>query len=471
MPLIIPANSASASGGFEVANSVRYNNGSSDYLSRTQSASPTSATKGTFSVWLKRCLLGVDQYIYTVFQDGNNRMQMNMMDSDHLKIIQKVSASTTISLITNRVFRDVSAFYHICIAIDTTQGTASNRIKMYINGVQETSFSTETYPAQNQDAFFTKGTAVSFGAYNSESNYTSGYFAEAVMIDGQQLAPEDNFIEFDEDSGICKPIDVSGLTFGTNGFYLDFEDSSALGDDVSGNGNDFTVNNLTAIDQSTDTCTNNFATMNPLDNYYASTTFSEGNLKLVTPNPSGWNATNTATMGVSSGKWYWELLISTDNNVALYGIKSGVATGEANYLTETTANGDLGYGIVTTSGNMGYPNGQSESYGAAIDAGDIMMFALDMDNLKFYFGKGGTWGNSGNPAGNSNGYTITAPPSGFYFPAGANFVAETVSYNFGSPPYAISSGNTDGNGYGNFEYSVPSGYLALNTKNLSEVLS
>ena len=208
--------------------------------------------------------------------------------------------------------------------------------------------------------------------------------------------------------------------------------------------------------------------MNPLDNYYASTTFSEGNLKLVTPNPSGWNATNTATMGVSSGKWYWELLISTDNDVALYGIKSGVATGEANYLTETTANGDLGYGIVTTSGNMGYPNGQSESYGATIDAGDIMMFALDMDNLKFYFGKGGTWGNSGNPATGSNGYTITAPPSGLYFPAGANFVSETVSYNFGSPPFAISSGNTDANDYGNFEYAVPSGYYSLNTKNLAE---
>jgi len=455
--------------GYNVDNSCRFDDAGSDYLRTSGFGTPTSSRKMTISFWTKRANLGINTRTISATATGSQRDSFMFNTAD--QILFFLDNDVPCNLKTNRLFRDTGAWYHIVIAMDTTQGTASNRVKIYVNGVQETSFATETYPDQNYDILgFGQNKEQTIGADNSgggSNEVYPGYMAEFCFIDGTQNAVTD-FGEFHEDSGIWKPIDVSGLTFGNNGFYLDFESSGSLGADVSGNSNNFTVNNLTAIDQSTDTCTNNFATMNSLDNYYASTTFSEGNLKLVTPNPSGWNATNTATMGVSSGKWYWELLISTDNDVALYGIKSGVATGEANYLTETTANGDLGYGIVTTSGNMGYPNGQSESYGATIDAGDIMMFALDMDNLKFYFGKGGTWGNSGNPATGSNGYTITAPPSGLYFPAGANFVTETVSYNFGSPSFAISSGNTDGDGYGNFEYAVPSGYFALCTKNLAE---
>jgi len=454
MPLIIPANSASASGGFEVANSVRYNNGSSDYLSRTQSASPTSATKGTFSVWLKRCLLGVDQYIYTVFQDGNNRMQMNMMDSDHLKIIQKVSASTTISLITNRVFRDVSAFYHICIAIDTTQGTASNRIKMYINGVQETSFSTETYPAQNQDAFFTKGTAVSFGAYNSESNYTSGYFSEAVMIDGQQLAPEDNFIEFDEDSGICKPIDVSGLTFGTNGFYLDFEDSAALGDDVSGNGNDFTVNNLTAIDQTTDTPTNNFCTWNAIAAPYSAPTLSEGNTK-VTNNAANWQGA-IGTFGLASGKWYWEARF--DNTTNTY--NHGVIDESVNFAAVNPMNATGYTGFYNADGGEIKKDATDTTadYGT-FGTNDIIGIALNMDDKQISIYKNGSVIVSN---------FALSTTSNLVFPCTVYYTSGICSYNFGNAPYTISSGNADGNSRGNFEYLPPEGYFALCTANLAE---
>ena len=171
---------------------------------------------------------------------------------------------------------------------------------------------------------------------------------------------------------------------------------------------------------------------------------------------------------MSAGKWYWELFADTDSSVALYGIKSGVSHDDSNYLTETTSIGDIGYGIVTTSGNMGYPSGQSNSYGSALDADDVLMFALDMDNLKFYIGINGTWGNSGDPAGNSNGWTVTAPPSGFYFPGVTFNGSETIYFNFGSPPsgFTISSGNADGDGYGNFEYAPPSGFYALCTKNL-----
>jgi len=471
--LIIPANSASAAGGFDVANSVRYNNGSEDYLSRTQSASPTSATKGTFSVWLKRSLLGVDQYIYTVFQDGNNRMQMNIKSDDVLKIIQKVSSSTTISLITNRVLRDVSAFYHICIAIDTTQGTASNRIKMYINGVQETSFSTETYPNQNQDAFFTKGTAVSFGAYNSSGNWTSGYFSEAVMIDGQQLDPT-SFGEFD-DSGIWKPKDVSGLTFGTNGYYLEFKQSgtgtnaSGIGADTSGNTNHFAVNNLTAVDQSTDTCTNNFCTfMSHTSGSYA--TLSEGGL-VSTGNSSSDSGSSLGSFGMTNGKWYWEFEFDTQNSG--YGLSGAIDTTAAKFGIQ---GGVVGYPVpqvymISVGGNMS--NGSSEQSGWTSDYsnGDVLGMAFDMDNGAWYMHLNGTYYDSGNPAsgGSKTGAVVGWTPNGkTLVPIVTSYNGSIEKFNFGSPPYAISSGNQDGNGFGNFEYAVPSGYFALCTKNLAE---
>ncbi len=211
-------------------------------------------------------------------------------------------------LITNRLFRDPSAWYHIVVAVDTTQSTASNRVKIYVNGTQETSFSTETYPSQNLDTNFndTNHQNILGAVYQigGSLQYYDGYMAEVVFIDGSQLTPT-SFGEFDEDSPtIWKPIDVSGLTFGTNGFYLDFENASSLGADVSGNGNNFSVNNLTSIDQSTDTCTNNFATFNPLIIFYPTyvSTLSDGNLTATRSDNGG----NHSTIMPTQGKWYAE---------------------------------------------------------------------------------------------------------------------------------------------------------------------
>ena len=186
------------------------------------------------------------------------------------------------------MYRDVSAWYHIVVAVDTTQGTASNRLKLYVNGEQITSLQASSYPSLNFDTLINNNNAHYIsGAVDTTygTRRFDGYMAEVCFIDGTALDPT-SFGEFDEDSGIWKPISVSGLTFGTNGFYLDFEDSAALGDDVSGNGNNFTVNNLTAIDQTTDTPTNNFATLNPLNNYWSAATFSEGN-SVYTSNNTG----------------------------------------------------------------------------------------------------------------------------------------------------------------------------------------
>jgi hypothetical protein len=362
-------------------------------------------------------------------------------------------------LTTNRVFRDPSAWYHIVVAFDTTQGTDSNRIKLYINGVQETSFSTATYPSQNTDLRFnTSGQVFNIGRRGDSVNLLDGYLAETVFIDGQQLTPT-SFGEFDEDSGIWKPKDVSGLTFGNNGFYLDYEDSGNLGNDVNG-GTDLTVNNLTAIDQSTDTCTNNFATMNVLD---GQGTYSEGNLKVQTAD-SG-RGSQISTIGVSTGKWYAEFkLTATSSSLAYVGIDTTGSTQDANGYV-----GKKAYGYSYLSDGRKVNNESFTSYGNSYTTGDIIGVALNLDDNELVFYKNGTAQNSGTAI------SITASSStdtGFYFFAFSdnedNTGNVTFEANFGSPPYAISSGNSDANGYGNFEYSVPSGYYSICTKNLAE---
>jgi hypothetical protein len=199
---------------------------------------------------------------YFFYDSGGNLQEfIGFNSTDSFRWYHRTSGGTTYYLNTNRLFRDVSAWYHILVAYDSTQATASNRVKFYVNGTQETSFETSNYPAQDVDSELNKANAIRLYSWNG-SEYFNGYIAENVFCDGQALAPSD-FGEFDEDSGIWKPIAYEG-TYGTNGYFLEFKDSSALGDDTSGNTNDWTVNNLTSIDQTTDTPTNNFATLNPL---------------------------------------------------------------------------------------------------------------------------------------------------------------------------------------------------------------
>jgi hypothetical protein len=209
---------------------------------------------------------------------------------------------------TNAVFRDVSAWYHFVIAFNTTDYStvSAGQVKVYVNGVEQT-FSSTTNMSLGYDSAVNNTTDHTFGRdEGTDSNYANFYLSEINLIDGQQLAPTD-FGEFDEDSGIWKPIAYTG-TYGTNGFFLEFKDSSALGDDTSGNTNDFTVNNLTSIDQTTDTPTNNFATLSPLWNSFNQGDLSEGNLK--SSMTSGAYKTNLASFGVSQGKWYWEIKIN-----------------------------------------------------------------------------------------------------------------------------------------------------------------
>ena len=439
---------------FEVSNSLRFNRGSSDYLNKTFS-SAGSRTTWTISVWVKRANEhSTNSYI--IDSGGGNGTSL-YFGTEQIEFWDYQSGYTG-RLTTNRRFRDMSAWYHIVAVWDTTNSTAGDRMRLYVNGVEETSFATDTNPSSSQNSILNDGsTSVTIGRQGSI--YTNLYMAEFCYIDGQALDAT-SFGEFDSDTGIWKPIDVSGLTFGTNGFYLDFEDSSALGNDVSGNNNDFTVNNLTSIDQTTDTCTNNYATFNPLINNW--TDVSEGNLKV--KNTSQAYRDIFSTVALTSGKWYVECRIDTEagGTYPIFGIADASDysyPAQHNLLGRSTN----GYGF-QTDGNYYHNNADAGNW-STLDSGDIIGFYLDLDSatktLKVY--KNGTSELSIN---------INNPIDGYYFGC-STFQADNVSgsINFGNPSFTISSGNSDANGYGNFEYSPTISsvnYYAINTKNLAE---
>ena len=485
---ILPGNSAS--GGYEVANSCRFD-GSSDYLNRTPSSAGNLRTM-TFSFWMKRARLEQDaQRIFSIFNNGGgDQFWLRTADSsnDYIDFFSQSSSSQTLRLVSNARLRDLSAWYHIVIAVDTTQGTDSNRIKMYINGVQQTSFSTASYPSQNTDLEWNKAIPNMIGAQQSggSSEFIDMYLAEVCFIDGQQLAA-DQFGEFDEDTNIWKPINVSGLTFGTNGFYLDFENASSLGADVSGNGNNWTVNNLTSIDQTTDTCTNNFCTFTP--NFKSDWTLSEGNLKC--ERTTGTSMIVGTSIMPTTGKWYFEVKIgeagdSDRSRVGVINYQSILDNSDYTGVINTPS--QVLKGVVTSCKVAKHfeatGSGVTEytASGAFADD-DIVQFAMDLDNKAIYIGRNGTFltqtgssggdptsGSSKTGAISTNTTIMDGSPmtvsTGLSVGSGSD--TSTMLFNFGNPPFSISSGNSDANGYGNFEYSVPSGYYSLCTKNLAE---
>jgi len=454
MSIIIPANTL-ASGGFEVDNSCRFEQSSGAYMHKTPS-SAGNRQKWTFSFWLK-LTADINHYIFSSGTAATDRTYINFNDGA-LAVQNRIDSSNVLNLITNALHRDTAAWFHFVVAIDTTQGTAANRAKCYVNGTQITSFATETYPNQNVNTFVNNTQLHTVGKPSwTDSAYYDGYMAEVVHIDGQQLAP-DQFGEFDEDSGIWKPIKVSGLTFGTNGFYLEFKgagtsaNSSGLGADTSGNTHHFTVGNLTAVDQSIDTCTNNFCTLNSVDKGFGSTVYTEGNLNATSS--SGWNPSR-GTIAVTKGKWYWEIVSGNSFQVGVCNDTIDFANNDnAQDLTGVTVFYNGSGGIIRTNGST--VGGTT----ATVDANDMVGFALDMDNKKLSVYKNG----SIIVTNTSLSTSITDVAMIF----GTTDGGGDFKINFGSPMYAISSGNQDGNGFGNFEYAVPSGYFALCTKNLAE---
>ena len=468
---ILPANTL-ATGGYEIDNSCRFNGDA--YVHKAVVAG--NQRTFTYSFWTKRSTLnGYQTFIgYAQSAGGGgstNRGELIFVGDgdDTLRVGFNPGASSWSNYTMNTgVFRDTSAWYNIVLKLNTTNGTASERLKIFVNGVSQ---GLDGYPGQNFDTGFNvDGYVYHVGrSASGTGNFLKGYLAEAVFIDGTAL-DADSFGEFDEDSGIWKPIDVSGLTFGNNGFHLDFEASGNLGNDANG-GTDFTEVSLAATDQSTDTCTNNFATFNPLNNLGSNIAYSEGNL-VITPGTSDYK-TCISSIAVDSGKWYAEFKAvsghngSTDVSVGIVGADDHIASTGSKAMSAYVSSFSYGSG-----GLVKKYNDSTIRTDATYTDDDIIGIAVDMDNLKLYWSKNGTYNNSGDPTSGATGTgAVAITPAQLYYIAVATISSGGVKVfaaNFGSPPYSESGGNSDADGHGNFLTAPPSGYFALNTKNLAE---
>ena len=442
--------------GYNLTRSLRTRASASSYLNRTP-ASTTNQKTLTYSVWFKRGTLGTNQTLIEAYTGSGGQYTIMYMTSGD--VIRILSAGTT-ELVTTQVFRDPSAWYHVVLAIDTTQATAANRVKLYVNGSQVTAFTTATYPALNDNTYFNRTTAPT---YISESTSTGnafpfdGYMTEINFVDGLQLTPS-SFGSTNTLTGVWQPARYTG-TYGTNGFYLPFTDNSALttssnvglGKDFSGNGNYWVTNNISitagvTYDSMTDVPTltsataANFAVLNPLTGSPNNASIVDGNLDITTP-ITGFGATN-ATIGISTGKFYWEVTCQstqTPNPQAqVIGIRSVSAT-NANYIGQDA----YGYSYRSIDGNK-YNSGTGTAYGAAYTQGDVIGVAFDATAGTLTFYKNNV----------SQGVAFSSIPSSVWFPAFSD-VSDSWqtrgTFNFGQRP---------------FSYTPPTGFVALNCYNL-----
>lgn len=453
---ILGANSVSG-GGYEIDNSLRFNDNDSPRLEFTPASAGDRKTY-TLSVWFKltvfttaheKVIFGADDGT-----GGNNNFDYFSVGSNFTIKMYGYTGSENQSITSTQFLRDPSAWYHFVAAVDTTQGTASNRVKFYLNGSQITDFSTANYPSLNYQGKINNNNVHKISSYpdRTDKNF-DGYMAETHFIDGQALTPSD-FGEFN-DNGVWIPKAYTG-SYGTNGFYLEFKEtgtgqnSSGMGADTSGNDHHWAVTNLAATDVTTDTPTNNFATMNPL---YLRTSgapvFSEGN---TFSDQSAANTLQFSTILVTQGKWYMEVKVVAVGGLAAVGISDPSIYDNGNPDTK----------IISYRSNGQKKNlGTDSSYGNTFTTGDIIGIAFNADDGEIFFYKNGTAENSGTAA------FTGIDTSGGYVIGSIGYNGE-ASNNYGNPSYTISSGNADANGYGNFEYAVPSGFYSLCTKNLAE---
>ena len=455
---------------------------SNTVLKRTNVSTSTNQKTGAFSTWIKKCNIdGTGGGIISGWAGSSSNATIIYFDSDHRLCFYEVqSGSTAAFLRTPNIFKDPSAWYHIAYLIDTTQATAADRVKCYVNGTQITSFHSggTTQPAQDLTLkIFAESTSLDLGQDTSGSpHHLNGYLCETVFIDGTAKVITD-FGEFDSDSpSIWKPVSVAGLSGdkGANGFYLDYKDSATLGNCAYG-GTDFTNYNLTATDQATDTPVNNFCTMNPLTNG-SYITLTEGNL-LVTGNSGTDQASIYGTLSANSGKWYAEAKITvggTDSYplVCISHIDDEQYGSRNNGGNDDPGRHNTASGCYRANGDKRSNNVTTSSWGNTFDDDDIISIAIDCDNGATYVAKNGTWENSGDPTSGASktGALVTWTPANEDMStfSDSQYNSSSSNWNFGSPTYANSSDAADANGYGAFEYAPPTGYFALCTKNLAE---
>ena len=425
--------------------------------------------KFTLSMWIKRATTG-QAFVFTTGSYASTSMQQWFFDSDAtLGLYTYNSSGSQLSrLVTNRKFRDTNAWYHIVFRIDTTQSTAANRMRIYVNGVQETSFAHSDYITQNENYIYSESiTAQYFGQRADQGNTSSfdGVMSHIHMCDGYSYDAS-SFGETDSTTGEWKIKTSPSVSYGTNGYWI-LKDGNTV-TDSSTNSNDFAVTGT--LTKTEDNPSNVFATINPL--YRHSATYANGNLKST-------NASNkfggVASIGVISGKYYAEFKYgSASNQNGAVGIYGNPQNGS--YDNQGVGKDGNSYSYRSDDGNKVIGN-SSSSYGNTFASGNIISIALDLDNNKLYFAKDGVWQNSGVPTSGSTGtgaidISLT-PPEGYWFiAANCNSASDTAvwEHNYGNGYFGttqISSEGTNASGNGKFEYDVPTGYTALCTKGLN----
>lgn len=469
MSLLALSGTNSVSGGYEINNSCKFEADNAEKMTHTYDSAPTSQKKGTISMWFKRTEVGSNIGLFQFGDDASGdylavRWGRDIYGSGETYRM-RIGGSTNITLDGDGAVRDTSAWYHIVIAIDTTQATASNRFRVYRNGA-EVSMSTDNRSSltQNTDmAIGENGKDIMIGEGVYKYN---GYIAEVNYVDGQQLTPSD-FGKYDSDSGIWIPKKYTG-TYGNNGFYLDFSNASNLGEDQSGNNHDFTLSNITSADQATDTPTNNFTTFNTLKRWnQGRISFTEGATVVNTGVGNLWTTVSN-NIGVNKGKWYWEGELYAGGGYLMFGQNPVVSTEiniNADWYLGKNANKSAGAGYYGSGADVYYEGGYVDS--SANATGDIISVAMDCDNNKVHFAVNGVYTNSSNPVNNTNGFAMSDEYQ--YFAMATYIGSYAFKANFGGyTTISISSAASDANGYGTFEYAPPSGYYALCTKNLAE---
>ena len=468
-----------ATGGYDIDNSLKFEQDNSEAMTRTATASQGGNRKTwTWSGWIKRTELGRHMYLFSAGGTG-----LQILSSDNIRFSLYYN-NTSYYLDLNAKLRDTSAWYHIVGQLDTTQSTAEDRVKVWINGERQTSFSNDSAHniPQNADVqHLNEATGTSTGwmkicDWYASGRFFSGYTADWHFTDGVANNPTE-FGEFDDNSGIWKPKAYTG-SYGTNGFYLDFEDNTSAGKDTSGNNNNFSDTNLNAADHATDTPTNNFATISVTAQYTDSariinqSNITNGATKITKTDVGAWGG-GVGTMGVKSGKWYYEGKIYDIDDLML-----GFSTFSGNIGANASPHG-IGTNIVYYGGGAsgsywfyhvdGTTTSNSSNRGTVWSVGDIIGIALDLDNSKANFYVNGSLAGSNNTNVDISDVTDEINSTGDFLVPFTGMWRSTIEFNFGGYTVtSISSAASDENGYGTFEYAPPSGYYALCTKNLAE---
>jgi len=476
--MVLPVVGGNESKVYDVENSLRFNNNDSPHLTFTPSSAGNRRTF-TLSVWFKlSAVASTGERVLLAADDGtggNNNFDYIAINGNDKLFVYGYEGSENQQLISTQVFRDPSAWYHLVVAFDTTDGTASNRIKAYVNGNQITDFDTANYPSQNFQTRFNNNNAQRISQYpDQDTSYFDGYMCEYNLVDGSQLAPT-SFGEFNT-NGVWIPKKYTG-SYGTNGFYLEFKqtgtsaNSSGMGADTSGNDHHWAASNLAALDVTEDTCTNNFATINSAlaDGQFNTSELSEGDTFYNEGQGNNGAGQPTATFAFNSGKWYWEVQVPSQQNSRAIGFcrmdRVGIDQppqlhGNGFTATNSVVGIDLTDDTIDQVDNAGSHTQHVGSLTGMSD-NDIFGVAVNLDDGNFQFYRNGsTYGSSYSLSNLSEWQEHGAVPCA----SGKSYQA--YRFNFGNPAFSISSGNTDGK-YGNFEYAPPSGYYALCTKRLA----